>query len=250
MYPDGWTVHHHATVASTNDLAASLAAEGAEEGTVIWADAQSAGRGRSGRRWSSPTGNLYCSVVLRPGAELTDAANLSFVVAVALRAAIADACHGLSLGLKWPNDILLAGKKLCGILLESGSQNSPYVIAGSGVNIASEPPGLTGSSTCLAEHGCKVTPRDLLSSYLFALVDRMAIWRDRGFPAIRSEWLDHAIGLGQPITARTESDTTIGTFEDLDDAGALILRMGNGQQVRILAADVFFGPVPANGGVA
>lgn len=250
MFPDGWTVHHHATVASTNDLATSLAVDGAEEGTVVWADAQSAGRGRSGRNWSSPTGNLYCSVILRPGTDLANAANLSFVVAVALRAAIADVCKNLSPGLKWPNDILLGGKKLCGILLESGARGEPHVIAGTGVNVSSKPPGFESSSTCLAEQGCAVAPRDLLSSYLFALADRLAIWRSSSFAAIRSEWLAHAIGQGQPITARTESETMTGIFEEIDAKGALILRKDDGERATILAADVFFGPATASESVS
>lgn len=250
MTPDGWTVHHHATVASTNDLATSLAIDGAEEGTVVWADAQSAGRGRSGRNWSSPTGNLYCSVVLRPGPDLANAANLSFVVAVALRAAIADVCDHLSPGLKWPNDILLSGKKLCGILLESGLNGGPHVIAGTGINVSSEPPGLNDTSTCLAKQGCAANPHDLLSSYLFALANRLAIWRESGFAAIRSEWLDHAIGLGEPITARTDTGSTAGTFENLNADGALVLRTANGDRATILAADVFFGRTGASEGVS
>jgi len=240
MFPEGWTVQHHGTVDSTNDLAKDLATQGYAEGTVVWADAQAAGRGRSGRGWSSPIGNLYCSAVIRPGSDLASAGNLSFIVAVALRAAIAKCCPCTQPQLKWPNDILVNGQKICGILLESGSDGELFVVAGTGINIAAVPPGLALPATSLEKEGCVVSPETLLSAYLTALSTRLETWRTLGFARIRAEWLEHCIGLGQPIVVRTEVSQSKGIFEGLAPDGALIFRKETGELSTVRAADVFF----------
>lgn len=249
MFPGGWTVRHFDTVASTNDLAADRAVKGDPEGTVVWADSQSSGRGRSGRTWTSPSGNLYCSVILRPESDLASAANLSFVVANALRSAISECCPYIQPQLKWPNDILISGKKICGILLESGAKGGLHVVAGTGINVAAVPSELNASSTSLAMEGCSVSPRELLSVYLFALADRLSRWRQFGFKDIREEWLEHCTGLGQPVVVRAGNSRTSGIFEGLDPDGALILRKEEGELSTFLAADIFFSEAAESGEV-
>lgn len=240
-WPDGWTVEHHAAVGSTNDRATDLAVKGATEGAIVWADCQTEGRGRSGRAWVSPTGNLYCSAVLRPGVDLSTAANLSFVVALALREAIGKLCPGAMPQLKWPNDILIAGAKVAGILLETGTDDAdPFVIAGTGVNIASKPDSPAYPAMALNELGQTIEPADLLGAYLAALADKLSLWRVSGFAPVREEWLNQCIGLGQPISARTGQGVEHGIFESLDGNGALILRQDDGRKSTILAADIFF----------
>ena len=239
--PAGWSVRHTPEIGSTNDAAARLAGEGAGEGTVVWADLQRTGRGRSGRQWASPPGNLYCSVVLRPGADLSAAGNLSFVVAVALRAAIARLFPRAAPVLKWPNDILNADGKLAGILLEAGeSGQGPYVVAGTGVNIAGAPNGEAAALRPFADEGEPPGAAELLTAYLAELAGRLAAWREGGFGPIREEWLTHCIGLGRPVTVRADGASDEGVFEALDSNGALILRRAGGDTRAVLAADVFF----------
>ncbi|MEM1401005.1 MAG: biotin--[acetyl-CoA-carboxylase] ligase [Pseudomonadota bacterium] len=235
--PPGWTLHRHGTVASTNDLAVGLADQGASEGTIVLAEAQSAGRGRGGRSWVSPVGNLYCSVVLRPTDQMPQAANLSFVIAVALRAAIVSAIGPTGAQLKWPNDILINGAKVSGILLEAGRDS---IIAGTGVNVVENMGQGSSPGATLIAHNPSATADALLHLYIAELDRRLQIWRREGFAPIRREWLDHGIGLGEPIVARTGQDTLEGVFETLDPNGALILRQPGGTTSTILAADVFF----------
>lgn len=241
--PAGWTIRHEQSVGSTNDVAGEMASQGAPEGTIVWADRQVSGRGRAGRGWVSPEGNLYCSAVIRPGDDLSKAACLSFVVATALHAAIADLFPAAQPLLKWPNDILAGGAKLSGILLEAGSGGgTPYVVAGTGVNIASAPEAdyPTAALADFAKPGQASSPAGLLSAYLFALAERLALWRGQGFAPIRAEWLDHCTGLGQPVTARSGGGTEQGIFEGLGSDGALLLRRPDRSLSTILAADVFF----------
>src|SRR5690348_7572810 len=141
--PAGFRAHHFAAVGSTNDTAKELARAGAPEGTIVWAGEQTAGRGRRGRIWASPPGNLYLSLILRPQAPAAQAAQLGFVAALALGGAIAElAGPQIELRCKWPNDLLANGRKLAGILLESETSANgevDFVVLGVGANLASAP---------------------------------------------------------------------------------------------------------------
>ena len=140
--PSGYRVYAYDEVGSTNDLARRLAEEGEPEGAVVLARAQTAGRGRHGRIWSSPAGNLYVSVLLRPGRGLGETSALSLVSGLALADALAElGADGSRLKLKWPNDVLIDGAKVAGLLLESGGAGSTaaWVVVGSGVNLVSAP---------------------------------------------------------------------------------------------------------------
>jgi BirA family biotin operon repressor/biotin-[acetyl-CoA-carboxylase] ligase len=216
--------------------------------TWITAGVQTAGRGRRARPWSSPLGNFHGTLVLKPTEPAETVALRSFAAALALRDALVT-LTGLpaSFTLKWPNDVLLNGGKLAGILLESqglGGPN-PVLCIGIGVNLIAAPdvsqvePGAVPPVSLLHETGLRLTP----SAFLDALAPAYARWettfQSEGFAPLREAWLAHAARLGEAIRARTGSETREGVFETIDNAGSLILRMTNGP-VAIPAAEVFF----------
>ncbi|NNG04413.1 MAG: biotin--[acetyl-CoA-carboxylase] ligase [Inquilinus sp.] len=245
-WPPGWTVIARQAVGSTNDEARTLAVGGAADRTIVWADEQTGGRGRRGRAWASPPGNLYCSAILRPDCALAAAAELGFVVALAVAEAVARIAPGLAgLGLKWPNDVLAGKRKLAGILLESSGRadgRTDWVVVGCGVNLASHPRGAEYPATDLANEGIVgVKAADLLCAYLEALGGWLARWRRDGFPPVRGAWLDRAVGLGEAMTVRLDRETVPGRFVGLDEHGALRLGLAEGGERRITAGDVFMG---------
>jgi len=215
-------------LASTNDEAKRQALAGAAEGALIVARRQTAGRGRSGRVWSSPEGNLYLSLLLRPERPPAEAAQLSFVAALAVAEAVE-----IPTQLKWPNDVLAAGRKLSGILLE-GFDGA--LVVGVGVNVAAAPEG----ATCLREHGSAASCDDVLEAFCGRFLDWRGRWLAAGFAPVRTAWLARAVGLGRPATARLGRETLEGVFADLDADGALLLDLGAGRRRRIAAGEVYF----------
>ncbi len=170
VLPEGFRLHRFDTVGSTNDEAKALARAGAAPGTLVWATEQTAGRGRRGRAWLSPPGNLYLSLVLRPDGAPSRAAQLGFVAALGLGDALAPLLGpALPLSYKWPNDLLVNGKKLAGILLESETSAAggvDFVVIGIGVNIRSMPDDVEFPATSLAAEGVAgVTPPLLLAAF-------------------------------------------------------------------------------------
>lgn len=233
----------HDTIGSTNDEAKRLARVGAATGTLVWALAQNAGRGRRGRAWASPPGNLYLSLILRPQCPPAVAAQLGFVAALGLGAALGElGGPGVSLAYKWPNDLLAEGKKIAGILLETemvAGDIPEFVVVGVGANLASSPREVTYPATSLAELGISgVRPADALAGFARHLLPWLAVWRDEGFAPIRSAWLARAGGRGEPVRVRLEQTTLDGRFVDLDGDGALLLELPGGTR-RIAAGDVF-----------
>jgi len=216
--------------------------------TWICALEQTAARGRRGRPWRSPPGNFAASLVLRTGDAPGQAALRSFVAALALRDALA-AVTGRpgALGLKWPNDVLLNGGKVAGILLESVGQGARIdtLVIGVGVNLAGAPdaaelePGAVSPVSLRGETGLTITPEAFLDLLAPAYDGWERQFTTHGFAPIRAAWLQGAVRLGQTITARTPRDETTGTFTDVDMAGHLVLQTVRGLQ-RIAAADVFF----------
>lgn len=227
---------------STNDEAARLARSGAPEGTVVWALRQTAGRGRRGRSWTSAEGNLFVSIILRPQAPPARAAELSFVAAVAAAEAVDALNRGGSPAMcKWPNDVLLSGGKIAGILLESeaGEGGSvAWVVVGLGVNLAGCPLDVERPAAALP---MAAAPSAALEILLPAFDRACALWRNEGFAPIRAQWLARAVGLGQPISVRLAHETIDGVFHGLDSDGVLLLDVGRGNSLRrITAGDVFF----------
>lgn len=225
-------------VDGTNAEARRLAQVGAPHLTLIWAREQLAGRGRRGRAWASPRGNLYATLLLRPQVATAVWGQLSFVDAVALRQALVALLPALEAGLllKWPNDLLLDGRKLSGTLLEASGTD--WVMIGTGVNLASHPEGTETPATSLAAHGLTLAPEALLPIYAGAQLEWFERWQTQGFEPVRQRWLAHAIGLGGPVTVRLAGQTLAGRFSALDASGALLLDQA-GAVRRIEAGEVF-----------
>lgn len=242
--PAGYRLVTFDQLNSTNEEACRQARAGAPAGTVIVAARQTAGRGRRGRVWQSPAGNLYFSVLLRPSWPLAHAPQLSFLAALAMGEAIIQAAPGAAQGLryKWPNDILLGGAKLCGILLESASlgQAPDWMIIGVGLNIASHPVDTPYPATALAAIGTAPAPRALLGEFLHRLDAWLSRWKTAGFGPVRTAWLARAAGLGEPITVRLEGRELAGVMRGLDENGALLLDAEDGARHLVSAGDVFF----------
>ena len=240
--PSPFRLIAYETIGSTNDELKRLAREGATEGLVICAEQQTAGRGRRGRAWVSPPGNLYSSTLLRPQCRAATAAQLGFVAALGVAGAIGELAPTIALRCKWPNDLLANGKKISGILLETemvASDRPDFVVLGVGVNLASSPRDVAYPATSLAAEGAPtISSKIMIAAFIRHLSEWLAIWRAEGFGAIRNAWLSQAAGLGEPIRVRLERDTLEGRFLDLDDDGALMLGLPGGSR-RITAGEVF-----------
>lgn len=232
---------------STNAHAARIAGSLAQP-TWILARRQTAAHGRRGRPWSCPEGNFGATLVARPQGTAEQAAQRSFVAALALRDALSAAAgRGEGLLFKWPNDVLLNGGKVAGILLESAGagRGIAWLAVGIGVNLAVAPPpaelepGALRPVSLFGETGVAIAPEDFLD----LLAPAYAQWEDRlatlGFAPLRNAWLERAARRGETITARTGTETVQGRFETLDDDGALVLQTDRGRRA-ITAADVFF----------
>lgn len=233
-------------VASTNDEAMRLAREGAEDGTLVWAREQTAGRGRQGRVFASPPGNLYLSLVLRPDCRLSEAVQLGFVAGLAVGDAIGSVAPPmLEITYKWPNDVLLNGRKVSGILLESSAApdgDLAFLILGVGVNVRSHPEDTAFPATNLRFEGAQPSLDEVavLGAFARHFLSWTNRWLEDGFEPIRRAWLNHARGKGEAIQVRLPSETLSGTFHDLDATGALIVDLPDGGQRTVTAGDVFF----------
>ncbi len=244
----GFRHHHLDVVGSTNVEALAC---GLEDRLWITAREQSAGRGRRGRAWSSPPGNLYASLVLVDPAEPRRAADLCFVAALALSDAVyATAPRAAStMALKWPNDLLIGGAKVAGILVEGAHAGNGFsAVIGWGVNIASHPDGTPYPATHLVASDATANVQAFFAALSDAFVGRLVTWRrGAGFAEIRKAWLARAAGIGRRIVVRLPSGDIDGVFEALDDEGALILLDDAGQRRAIAAGEIFFpGLVPSS----
>jgi BirA family biotin operon repressor/biotin-[acetyl-CoA-carboxylase] ligase len=233
------------TVASTNDEAKRLADGGAPEGTLVWGLEQTAGRGRRGRGWHSPPGNLYMSAVLRPGKPVAQAALIGFVAAVALSDALQDV--GLAadrLRLKWPNDVLVDQAKVAGILVETSAASGeapPWLVLGMGVNLAHAPADTPYPAISLRAAGlASLTVEGLLEALAGRLAEWYGRWQAEGFAPVRAAWLGRATGLGEPIEVRLERQSLQGRFVALEEDGSLSLELPQGERRRVTVGDVFF----------
>ncbi len=220
VLPDGWTLVALDSVGSTNDEAARLADAGAPEGTVVWSREQTGGRGRRGRVWASPVGNLYTSTILRPDCAAPRAAELGFAAALAI-ADIVPA--GREVRVKWPNDVLVDGGKIAGILLESAIGQTgqvQHVVAGIGVNIGFAPqlPEMRYPGAALGG-----SVEAALEKLAAALAARLAEWRRDGFETVRAAWLAKAGPIGAEVDVKLSAELVRGRFAGLDREGALLL---------------------------
>jgi BirA family transcriptional regulator, biotin operon repressor / biotin---[acetyl-CoA-carboxylase] ligase len=233
--PGPWRIRSYARLASTSDLCVALAATGEPEGLAVRADEQSAGRGRGGRAWRSASGNLFLSVLLRPAGEKAEAGPYALLAGVALWEALAGFLpDAAALSLKWPNDVLLGGRKLAGILLESASRPEggvAWLVIGIGANL-SEAPSIDGrASACLADAGIAPPPAEDAAR---AVLRRLAHWRAvldaEGFATVRAAWLVHAHPPGAALVFHGPGGVVSGRFAGLTEGGALRLATDRGTE--------------------
>ncbi|MCH8861800.1 MAG: biotin--[acetyl-CoA-carboxylase] ligase [Proteobacteria bacterium] len=242
--PAGYGVAVCDEIDSTNEEAKRRVGEGMPGPTWFIARSQSAGKGRRGREWVSEPGNLYASLLLRPGASAAEAALLSFASALAVAEAIEEVT-GVTrkLRCKWPNDVLYGGKKISGILLESASSKEgalDWLVIGVGINLAHFPPQTSYPATSIAAEGfAGITAPDLFAALARRMDGWLETWRQEGFPPIRKAWLARAAGLGEAMVARTGSEDIAGRFRGLGPGGALLIEIEDGSLREILAGDVF-----------
>lgn len=218
------TVHE---TGSTNDDLAVLARDGAPEGLWLRAERQTGGKGRQGRSWQSPPGNLYASTFVRVDPKHPPPPSLALVAAVALHEAVSRFTPRARI--KWPNDIVINRAKLAGILLE---RQGDAVVIGFGVNLAHHPEDLDRPAASL---GARVAPDVLLRRLAACFEAWLERWREEGLAPVRQAWLAAAHPLGTPLA----SGGTEGVFDGLDDTGALRLRLADGSVRVVHAGDVF-----------
>jgi BirA family biotin operon repressor/biotin-[acetyl-CoA-carboxylase] ligase len=243
--PAAWRLDARARVGSTNEEAKRLALAGAPQFTLIWALEQTEGRGRRGRSWMSPPGNLYLSLILRPEVAPGEAAQIGFVAAVALADTLRPLLpSAIELALKWPNDVLAGRRKVSGILPEALAGEGGRVqalVLGIGVNVASHPEGTAWPATDLGALGVTVGLEALLERLAAALDRWIESWRREGFAPIRARWMSLALARGEPVELRLEGRTLSGRFLEIDPEGALVLAPPDGSPPqRIRAGEVFF----------
>jgi BirA family biotin operon repressor/biotin-[acetyl-CoA-carboxylase] ligase len=242
--PHGFRCLRLASVASTNDVARGLADQGEAAGLFVQAERQTAGRGRQGRVWQSPPGNLYASLILRPRRPLAEAASFSLVMALALAETVEELAQGALVPMvKWPNDVLVGGAKLAGILLEGASDGHggcSWLIAGMGVNVAWSPgDAVPYPTTDLAACGLGgLAPIELLGALTGPLRRRLDAWESGGFAALRRSWLARAAGLGGTVSLRLGAETVRGRLVDIDEGGAICLEQRPGEIARFAAGEV------------
>ncbi|MGF7203576.1 BirA family biotin operon repressor/biotin-[acetyl-CoA-carboxylase] ligase [Sphingobium olei] len=214
----------------------ALAEQGAPEGMWLRAGRQTGGRGRMGRSWDSPNGNLYCSTLVRMGPNDPAPHTLALVAANAVHALVAPLCAG-SARIKWPNDVLVDGAKIAGILLE---RVGDAIVVGIGVNVTGHPTGLDRPVTSLTAQGAREAEAGPLLERLSVLFAHwLGIWRAQGLEPVRTHWLLNAHPAGTPVRVlMPDGETAEGSFETLDRQGMLILRLANGQSRVIHAGDV------------
>ena len=223
---------------SSSDLAWRAAEDGAASGTAFLVGEQTAGRGRRGAVWSSARGGMYLSILLRPAIASDAFFGLSFIAALAIREELAARLVGKDVRLKWPNDVLAGGGKICGILLEARGDT---VVIGTGVNIAPVMPVGGARLPPASVHdlgGLDVTPEDLAESYGRNLLARLDGFVQAGFDPVRLEWLRHCAHIEGQVRVSTGADVVEGLFVDLDSDGALVLRDDAGDLNRVTTGDV------------
>jgi BirA family biotin operon repressor/biotin-[acetyl-CoA-carboxylase] ligase len=241
----GRHLHLYDQVESTQTILHQMAEQGAPEGTLVIAEQQLSGRGRYGRKWHSPKGTgIWMSLLLRPNIPLPFVTQLTLLSAVALCRTLRQSA-GVDAGIKWPNDLLIGGKKVCGILLESSAENEQlrYVVAGIGIsaNIAGDefPPELQGIATSLlAESGRRQDRSAIVATFLQQFEELYTMYQQMGFTPIRLLWEALTVTLGHKVSCRTPQGTVEGFAESIDENGAMVVRLASGERTRVYSADV------------
>jgi BirA family biotin operon repressor/biotin-[acetyl-CoA-carboxylase] ligase len=238
-----WRIHTFEEVDSTQRVAKELAVGGAPEGIVVIAEAQSQGRGRAGRRWISPPGGLWLSAVLRPKLAPAEAQRVTLAVGVAAARAITRTT-GLKVELKWPNDVLIGGRKVCGVLTESSVRSGllEFLVIGVGINANVDPtklpPDLHTSTTSISRELRREVPiEELTKAVLEELQNVYASLGGGSFASVLSDWKGLTSTIGSWVEVKTPDGVVEGLAEDVNLDGSLTLRLRNGSRTRIVAGD-------------
>jgi BirA family biotin operon repressor/biotin-[acetyl-CoA-carboxylase] ligase len=240
----GYKSFYHDTVPSTNEVARELARKGCKERTVVVAEKQTQGKGRLGRQWVSPKGGIWLSIVLRPEMSSTEASKITFITASAVVETIQQ-LYALDPLVKWPNDVLIHGKKICGILTEASTRAGivQFVIVGVGINVnidlKSFPPTLKGEVTTLKHELGHAVERQALTNTLLRHFDhRYSRLRQGEWRTLLQEWKNAAAFLHKPVRVTSFDETFLGEAVDVDLDGALLVRLDTGVLKRVLAGDI------------
>lgn len=241
--PHGVGAHFYPLLDSTNAHAKEIAGQGGRGPLWIVAGEQTAGRGRQGRQWTSKPGNLYCSLLFAPAIKPTDVAPLPFIVSLAVRDTfVALGVEPEDAQCKWPNDVLLKGRKASGILIESSATADAieYLVVGIGMNLLHFPDDALFSATSLTETTGKISDvQSTLEILAKKLRKRIDNWELGSFEPIRKEWLSCAWGLGQKREVRTAKESFTGVLAGLNEQGAVKVILDDGTEKTIYVADIF-----------
>ncbi|MBS3649288.1 biotin--[acetyl-CoA-carboxylase] ligase [Pseudaminobacter sp. 19-2017] len=258
---DGYRLDPHETVGSTNALAIEHGQAGDPGKLWVVSDRQESGRGRRGRAWSTPAGNLAATLLLISDGELKHAATLGFVAGLALSDALEAVAPGVAVSvaadggsaqnggrfeLKWPNDVLAGGAKMAGILLESAllDHGRAAVAIGIGVNVVTHPEDVPYPATSLKALGARCDAGSLFFALSDAWCTAFRQWDEgRGLDRVRRRWLERAAGLGSEVAVRAGGRVVRGTFDTIDEECRFVIRESNGDTIAITAGDVHFGAV-------
>ncbi|CAM3945538.1 biotin--[acetyl-CoA-carboxylase] ligase [Cohnella lubricantis] len=241
----GRRAHLNDAVPSTQDVLRELAEQGAPEGTLVIAEQQTKGRGRMGRNWVSPAGKgIWMSLLLRPNIPLHQTPQLTLLAAVALSRAIARIVP-LEIGIKWPNDLLVDGRKISGILLESAAEDERirYVVAGMGISVNLEeedfPPEVLEKAISLRmAAGRPIDRTDIITAVLEEFERLYELYAARGFAPIRALWEAHAVTLGREAILHTPQGEIVGVPEALDELGGLRVKLADGTVRTVYSAEI------------
>jgi BirA family transcriptional regulator, biotin operon repressor / biotin---[acetyl-CoA-carboxylase] ligase len=239
-------IYHYDTTGSTNVMAEHFANEGAPEGAIVVAECQTRGKGRKGRLWSSPAGKgIYVSFILRPPISPNEAPKLTLMASVAFAEAIRE-CTRLNAEIKWPNDILIGGKKVAGILTEIKAEMDRihHVVIGVGINVNTPPESfpadiLDKATSLYIESGKTVSRTIVLRSCLEHLEKYYEMVKSQGFASVMKRWKELSMMIGSPVRVEVIDDTYTGTVKDISEDGYLIIRDQDGRLRQIISGDVF-----------
>ncbi|OPY30068.1 MAG: putative biotin ligase [Methanocella sp. PtaU1.Bin125] len=232
----GRRVVHLNTTGSTNTVARQMAEEGVEEGTVVIAETQTRGKGRLGRKWITKPGGVWMSVILKPDIGPAHAAGITLLAAVSVTKALREA--GAEAVIKWPNDVLVSDKKICGILTEMSAETDAvsFIVLGIGVNVNNDPP-LETATSLKAELGHEVNRVKFVQSLLESLEEDYLTFKERGFEPILWSWRRYSDTLGRPVEVTYQDETIQGIAQDVSASGALIVQLKDGGTRKIVSGD-------------
>lgn len=240
----GRNARYYKTTTSTNDVAKQLARQGVDEGTVVLTEEQTKGRGRLGRVWQSPNRlGLWLSVILYPRVNPMEVPQLTMLAAVAVVKAL-DRALGLKARVKWPNDVYLNEAKVCGVLAEMTAEADriKYLVLGIGVNVNQSQEELEAvgniATSLRSQAGCWVNRTEVIKALLEELDDLYRLWQEEGFAPLKSMWKERSLWFGCPVAVSGLQQVWEGTLEDIDDSGALVLKLPDGSSKTFYSGEV------------